>query len=121
MMQKAAFGTSSEYSRWPSRSAHFAFPYITTNGTNSPWAAGHLPLAYDIAATCSPGTAAMESFPFRGHFTLAKAALPDHPQSLMSGLVSLLRLIPYSMSSVSSSHTKAPNQSLQLTAGRSDI
>jgi len=96
--------------------ADFAFPYITTSGMNWRWAAGHLQLAHGIAATCSLGMVAMALFPFEGHFTLAKAALPDHPQSLMSGLVSLRRSILCSMLSVSSSHTKTPNQSIKPMA-----
>ena len=94
-MQTAAFGTASGYLRWPSRSARLAFPRITTSGTSSRWAAGHSPRAHDIAATYLAGTVAMALFRFVGHFMLAKAVLLDQPQSRMSGLVFLLRLIPF--------------------------
>src|SRR6266550_7301663 len=118
MTQTGAFSTSSGYLRWQSRSARFAFPYITMSGTSSRWAAGNLPLAHDIAATnlCGTGTAALSQF--ADHFTLLKAVLPRHPQLLMRSLVFLLRLSRFSMSSVSSSHTQTPNQSLQPTASR---
>jgi hypothetical protein len=66
----------------------------------------------------SPGTVAMALCPFRAHFTLVKAALRDHHQSRMSGLVFLLRLIPFIMSSLSFTHTQTPNQSLERTADR---
>jgi len=116
MMQTAAFGTSSGCSLWRSRSARFASPCTITSGTTWPWGAGLSPRARGIAAICSPGTVAMASCPFRAHFTLVKAALRDHHQSRMSGLVFLLRLIRFIMSNVSSSHTQTPNQSLEPTA-----
>ena len=108
-MQTAALSTFSGCLRWPSRSERLAFPCVTTRGTSSRWAAGHLPLAHDIAATSSYGTFAMASFRFADHFTLAKAVLPIHPQWLMNGLVFLLRLIHFSMSSASSSRAQTPN------------
>src|SRR5439155_26011500 len=85
------------------------------NGTSSRWAAGHLPPAHGIAAICSAGTAATASYPFKDHFTLAKAALRVHHQLRMSSLVSRLLLILSSMSSVSSSHADMPNQSMRPT------
>ena len=113
-MQIGAFNTLSDYLRWRSRSERVVFPCITTSGTNSRLAAGHLPLGHDIAATNSSGTVAIASSRFAGHFTLAKAVLPNHPQSLMRSL----RLIRLSMSSASSSHNETPNQALERTAAR---
>ena len=115
-MQTGVFSTSSGYLRWRSRSERFALPYITTSGTSSQWAAGNLQLAHDIAATSSCRTGARASSRFAGHFTPAKAVLPVHRPSRTSSLVSLLRSILFSMSSVSSSHTETPNQSMKPTA-----
>jgi hypothetical protein len=118
MMQIGAFSISSGYLRWRSRSARFAFPYITMSGMSLPRAAGNLPLAHDIAATNLCGTDATASSRFADHFTLLKAVLPRHPQSLMRSLVFLLRLSRFNMLSVSSSHVVTPNKSLEPTAGR---
>ena len=116
MMQKAAFVRSSGCLRWLSRSARFACPCTITSGTNSRWEVGPSPPARGIAAICSPGTAAMASCLFKAHFTLDKAAPPIHRPLRTSSLVSLLRSILFSMSSVSSSRIETPNQSLQPTA-----
>src|SRR5437870_13172379 len=108
MMHRTVFGTLSGYWRWLSRSARLAFRCMDTSGTNLRWGAGHSPLAHVTAATCSLGTVAVASSRFADHFTLASAVLRNHPQLPMSSLVFLLRLILFSMSSVSSSHTKTP-------------
>jgi hypothetical protein len=115
-MQIVALSTSSGYLRWPSPSARFVFPCITTSGTNLPLAVGHLPLAHVTAATNSFGMAAMALSLFVDHFTLRRAALRNHPQSPMSNLVFLLQSILFSMSSVSSNHSETPNRSLEPTA-----
>ncbi len=120
-MKTAGFAMFSAYSRWPSRFADAACLCINTSGMSSRWAVGHLPLADGIAAISSAGMAAMESYPFKDHFTLVKAAIRDHHQSRMSGLVFLLPLILLSMSRISSSHTQTPNQSLEPTAGRCNV
>jgi hypothetical protein len=117
-MQIGALNTSNACLRWPSRSVRFVFPCTTMNGTSSQWAAGNLPLARGIAAIFSPGTVAMASSPFGAHFMLDKAAPPIHHAQRKSSLVSLLRSIPLSMSSIFSSRSETSNQALERTADR---
>lgn len=117
-MHTAAFGTSSGCSLWRSCSARFASPCTITSGTTSRWGAGLSSRGSGIAAICSPGTVAMASYPFRARFTPVKAALRDHHQSRMTDSVFPLRLIPFIMSSVSSSHTQTPDQAPEGTSDR---
>jgi hypothetical protein len=115
-MQIAALSTSSGYLRWLSRCVRFTFPFIITSGTNSRWAAGHLPLAHVTTATNSFGMVAMASSRSVDHFTLGRAVLRNHRQSPMSSLMFLLQSILFSVSSVSFSRTETPNHSLEPTA-----